>query len=399
MNVRSFLRLTPMLLTLASAGAYGQVNLIARLHPGANPALIAYQYGIQYKEKAPAAPFYLFFVRAGLDPEAIQLQMATNPNVAWVEDDLKLESPEGVSGGKGGTVGAINDRNNGYALNAGVFNQIGFYKPFTLQWGRPVRIALLDTGLAPNLTSLWSRAVARYNAVEPGTLPLDVARRTDSNLNGKYDEGVGHGTFVAGLIDQISPKSLLVIARVADSDGVSSAWRLIKGLSYSVAVGAEVANISLGSPGNVPALSDVIEWAQLNGTLVIAAAGNENRDMVYDPAGISKVLAVTGVDGADRKAVFSNFHGKIESCAPATGLRSYGIGPNMVIWSGTSFAAPLVSGAVIECLRHLPAKMSVEVLFDRVEASGMNIDALNPGYQGHLGRRLWLPDLWLKIKG
>lgn len=399
MTDRKLFRIAPLLMLMASAGAYGQVNLIARLQPGANPALLAYQYGIQYKEKAPAAPFYLFFVRAGLDASAIQLQMATNPNVVWVEDDLELEMPESVSGGKGGTVGAINDRNNGYALNAGVFSQIGFNKPFTLQWGRPTRIAILDTGLSPNLTSLWAKAVARYNAVEGGSVPLDVPRNTDSNGNGIVDEGVGHGTFVAGIIDQVSPRSLLVIARVADSDGISSAWRLIKGISYSVACGAEVANISLGSPSQVPALSDVIEWAKLSGMIVVAAAGNENQDMVYDPAGLSKVLAVAGVDATDRKAVFSNYRNKVESSAPATGIKSYGTGTNMVIWSGTSFAAPFLSGGIIECLRHLPQRLNVDLLFSRVEVSGTNIDALNPNYQGKLGRRVWLPDLWLKIKG
>lgn len=388
-----------VLALLTTQTAFSQANLIARLQPGANPALLAYQYGVRFIEKAPAAPFFLFTVPAGLDPNTVQLAMAANPNVVWVEDDLQLDCPENVSGGKGGTIGAINDRNNGYALNANLFAQIGFDRNFTLQWGRPIRIAILDTGLGPNLTSLWSRAVARYNAVEPGTMPLDVPRATDSNKNGKLDEGVGHGTFVAGIIDQVSPKSLLVVCRVADSDGVSTAWRLIKGISYSVAVGAEVANISLGSPTAVPALGDVVEWAETSGMLVIAAAGNENRDLVYDPASLSNAIAVTGVDGADHKAVFANFNRKIQTCAPATGIRSYGTGTNMVIWSGTSFAAPFVSGGVIECLRHLPARIPAATLGHRVGLSGVNIDNLNPNYRRALGLRLWLPDLWLKIRG
>lgn len=386
-----------MFALLASTLGLAQVNLIARLEPNANPKSVAHLAAVRYVEKAPGAPFFLFEVPAGADVHEAMVRLQSNPLVVWVEDDPQIEMPEHHSGGKGGTIGSINDRSTAYALNANTLRQIGFDVSFAQLPGRPVRIAILDTGLAPSLTQMWSRAVARYNAVESGQMPLDVPRGQDTSGNSIPDEGVGHGTFVAGLVDQISPRSLLVIARVADSDGISTAWRLIKGLSYSVAVRAEVANISLGAVNGIPALSDVIEWATQSGMFVVAAVGNNNLDRINYPARVSKVLSVTGVDELDIKAVFANYEGKVDSCAPATGILSYGPDNNMMVWSGTSFAAPMVSAGIIEGLRHTPRRAEFEWLLARVRSSGHNIDGLNPRYSGELGRRLWLPDLWKRI--
>lgn len=384
---------------LVSAALCGaQANLIARLRPGADPVAIAQQYGITFREQAPGAPFFLFFVPAPLDVHTVQASMLGNANVVWAEDDDLLVMPESVGGGKGGTVAVINDRGRAQAMNWGALAQVGFSRTFTQSAGRLTRIAILDTGLAPNCRILWSKTAAQYNAIDSQGMAYDMARNVDSNNNGVKDEGVGHGTFVAGVVDQMSPYCRLVIVRVADSDGNATAWSLIKGVSYAVQKGSEVANISLGSADAVPALGDVLEWARLSGMFCIAAAGNENRNMVYDPAGISKVLAVTGIDGRDVKASFSNFNGDIESCAPATGIRSYGVNGQMTIWSGTSFAAPFVSGALVECLRHLPTRMSTDDIYTRIKDSGRSVDGSNPNYRGDLGLKLWIPDMWNRLR-
>ena len=382
----------------ATALGSAQANLIARLRPGANPTAIAQQYGITFREQAPDAPFYLFFVPAPLDVHVIQAQMLTNANVIWAEDDANLVMPESAGGGRGSTVAVINDRGRAQAANTGALAQVGFSRAFTQTAGRLVRIAILDTGLAPSGTPLWSKTAAQYNAIDGQGMAYDMARGVDSNQNSIPDEGVGHGTFVAGVVDQLSPYSRLVIVRVADSDGNATAWSLIKGVSFAVKSGCEVGNISLGSADAVPALGDVLEWARLNGVFFIAAAGNENRNMLYDPAGISKVLAVTGIDRFNIKATFANYNGDIESCAPATGILSYGPRGQMMVWSGTSFAAPFVSGALVECLRHLPTKINPEAIYSRIKDSGRSVNNVNPNYRNELGLKLWIPDLWSKIR-
>lgn len=397
-NKRMIARLAGFaLMVLANASAFAQSNLIARLRPGANPTQLAQQFGVTFSEKAPGGPFYLFVVPAGVDPHTVQVAMATHADVAWVEDDPAISMPEQVGGGKGSSVAVVNDRGKAYAQNTGALAQIGFSTSFASVIGRTVKVAVLDTGITPDCAILWAKVVGKYNAVE-NTLPYDVKRGTDSDGDGVFDEGFGHGTFVAGLVDQMSPSSKLVIVRVADSDGNSSAWRLVKGIAFAVYNGAEVANISLGSQAAIPALTDVFEWARLGGMLVVAAAGNGNLNSVDNPAGLTKAVAVTGLDAFDHKAVFANYRNKIESCAPATGLKSYGPYGRMMIWSGTSFASPLVAGSIAECLRHKAGKVDAAALFDKVKLSGIPVDDLNPNYRNELGLKLWIPDLWAKIQ-
>lgn len=382
---------------IATVGS-AQGLLISRLRPGANPTAIAQQYGITYKDWAPNAPFYLYFVPPPLNVHTVQAAMMTNPDVVWAEDDARVTMPESVGGGKGGTVAVINDRGRAQAANAGALTQVGFSQAFTQSAGRLVRIAVLDTGLSPSCSILWAKTAAQYNAIGSQGMAYDMARGVDSNANGVPDEGVGHGTFVAGVIDQLSPSSRLVVVRIADSDGNATAWSLIKGISYAVKTGCEVANISMGSSRAIPALGDVLEWARLSGTFCVAASGNENAEMVYDPAGISKVLAVTGIDSRNVKATFANYEGKIEACAPAVGIRSYGPLGQMMIWSGTSFAAPFVSGALVECLRHFSVRVDTATIYGVLKSSGKSVDDVNPNYRKKLGLKLWIPDMWDKLR-
>lgn len=391
-----FATLTAALLAL-SCTAFGQVKLICRLNTGVTGQSVATRYHINFLEQAPQAPFFLFWIPASVNAATIRAQMATDPAVLWTEDDAEMEMPERSSGGKGGTTAVVNDRLAAYGENSQALAQVGFSRAFASAAGRTVRVAVLDTGIAPNCTQIWQKTVAQYNAVEYQPWAYDITRGTDSNGNNVFDEGVGHGTAVAGVIEQMSPRSSFVIVRVADSDGQSSAWRIIKGLSFAAARQAEVANLSMGSTASIPALQDVMEWARTKGVLVVAAAGNNGIETLLSPASLSKAIAVTGVDATDHKAAFANFGGKVESCAPSTGILSYGTDGFLVPWSGTSLAAPFVSGAIIECLRHLPSKRTPDSVYTAFKGSGTDIDALNPNFKKKLGLRLWVPDVWAKI--
>ncbi len=373
-------------------------QILCRLTPSANPVSVAQSYGLTLLDRSVIGEFYVMRAPASANIHLIESQMSTNPLVLWAEDDQSLSMPEGVGGGKGGTTAVINDRAKAYALNAQAFNQVGFNAAWSSGSGRSVRIGVLDTGLSPNCGFLWTKVYAQLNAVEGYGMAYDIARNTDSNANGKLDEGVGHGTFVAGILDQMSPLSKLVVVRVADSDGNSTSWRLIKGIAFAVSKGAEIINVSLGSAQNISALTEVLDWTDDKGVLLVAPAGNDNKRMVLNPAGISKVLAVAGVDAFDRKAPFSNFEGKIESSAPATGVLSYGTAGKLVKWSGTSFAAPFLAGGLAECLRHMATKVDSGKLLQAAEKSGTNINTKNLAYKDMLGTRLWMPSLWNEVR-
>ena len=376
-------------LAFATLSAVGLANtqLICKLNPGADPYKIALRYHIPLLDRSyVGSAFALYGVPSNRNADNQQALMQADPDLAWVEDDDNLTMPETT--GKGSTIGAVGDGNALYTQNQGLFKQINWTNIYAQKTGRQVRVAVLDTGLSPNQPALWNRTVGSVNLVEIGQKATDLPRNEDSNGNGVVDEATGHGTMVAGIINQVAPKAQLVIIRVADSDGHATAWRIIKGLTLAVAYGCEVANISLGSQAKIVAMSDVLDWTEANNLLICAPLGNDNQNLALFPAGIHNALSVAGVDPVDKKASFSNWEGLTLACAPATGVKSYWWDGTLGIWSGTSFASPFVAGVIADGLRQISSPLTPQVLRNLAKSSGDSVDLKNPSYKAQLGTRL-----------
>jgi hypothetical protein len=365
-------------------GNEGNVQFVVRLAPGAGAAKLAQKYGLSLLSITAQAPFALYEVPSSTDAEALQTTMNADPMVVWVEDNSQVGTPEGT-GIKGTTLPAIGGRSKEVVANTNALSQINWNKDLAALGGRLVKVAILDTGLSANQTFLWNRVVGNANFIESGQLADDKPLGYDSNGNGVVDEAVGHGTMVASIVNQISPRSRLLVARVADSDGNATAWSVIQGLAFAVAHGAEVANLSIGSPDQVFALSDVMDWCEKRNLLVVSGAGNANRSRVYFPARISKIVCVAGLDQNNKKASFSNYESAVDVSAPAVGIVGQWWDGHLGVWSGTSFAAPMVAASIIEALRKTPGPKPVATLRSAVESSVKNIDPLNSDYHGKLG--------------
>lgn len=375
-----------LLWAVCPAFAYGE--LITRLHPGVDPARIAVDYDIILRDGAPGGLFYLYEVPGSRDPHVTQEQMRLDQRVVWVEDNDEVEMPEHSGAGKANVIGAIGNDDEFYQLNANLLRQIKWIPPLSLTPAREIRVAILDTGLSPRLPQLWARVVASFNGIEGDDPGYDIPRGQDSSGNGEPDEGVGHGTMVTGVVAQLAPFSKFVVARVADSDGVGSAWSLVKGLAFAVQSRAHVVNISLGRMERIPALSEMADYvAAENRITIVCAAGNNGERTKFFPASISDCISVTGVDDRDIKATFANWDSSVDHCAPATGIRSYYWDGNWAVWSGTSFAAPMCTAVVAATFELAGPKLptTIRTAFDLY---GDDIDDRNPEYDGEIGRRL-----------
>lgn len=375
-----------LVLALLPGLAHAGEKLVVQVTNPAHVTVLPTTYPVLLRDNTGAAPFALYEVRAGFNADLVQAAMSIDPRVVFCEDNLGLTVPENVGAGKGSTIGAVYD-DSIYTRNSALLSQIRWSRRGWRPTDRRVRVGILDTGVSQQNATLRSRVVAWQNVCADRRDPFDAPSNTDSNFNGKRDEAVGHGSMVAGLIAQVAPFADLVICRVADADGNASAWTLIKGLATSVTRGCEVVNVSLGSAERVPAISDVLDWVEASGTVVVAAAGNDGHEGGNFPAALSEAIMVTGVDSADRKASFSNWDRDSTQCAPATGVMSAWWNGTVGTWSGTSFAAPLVTGAIADALRSVPRK-SPAAIRAAVRLSGTNVDAKNPAYRRMLGNRL-----------
>lgn len=245
-----------------------------------------------------------------------------------------------------------------------------------------VVVAIIDTGIDIDHPEFLGRiSPFSYNAVTE-TVGLEAVR-----------DDHGHGTMVAGIIaaDQtndvgiagiIQHVALLVIKANEASEGRFRDSALIEGIYYAVEQGADVINLSLGGTYANPLTEAALQHAAEQGVVVIGAAGNSGTDTPKYPASFETVLSVSAVDASRALAEFSNFGANIVLSAPGadivTTVRNNGYGTV----SGTSFAAPQVSGVVALMLSYL-GPMSAEEVQQRLFLTAM--DEGEPGWDPLFG--------------
>ena len=203
-------------------------------------------------------------------------------------------------------------------------------------WGKGVTIAILDTGVTPN--SAFRTTIRSINLIDPPTDP--------SAQN-------GHGTAVASFIGGdstltpgVAPGASLLSIRIADDNGLSDSFLLAKGIVAAADAGVQLINISMGSDGDSALVSNAIAYAREKGALIIASAGNNGINQVSYPAANDGVIAVGAVDALGNHLDFSNSGTAVALSAPGYGLNAAWTGDQAMSVTGTSFSAPIVTGAI-----------------------------------------------------
>lgn len=197
----------------------------------------------------------------------------------------------------------------------------------------------------------------------------------------------------AGVIG-VAPEAELLSASLwlgSDNPGGKSVEEQIpQAVRWAVDQGATVINMSLGStrPDWPASWDDAFKYAEDQDVVVVVAAGNRAGGMsqVGAPATIPGVLTVAGVDKDGKASVDSSTEGiSIGVSAPAEPLVGGLPGGGYADWSGTSGAAPLVSG-VVALIRSKYPKMKAPQVINRVLATAK--DAGKPGVDNLYGHGL-----------
>lgn len=250
---------------------------------------------------------------------------------------------------------------------------------------RPI-VAVIDTGL-----DYFHPDMPRENVWRNSK---EVPNRKDDDGNGYVDDligwnfvdndnnpwdWVGHGTHVSGVIAAargngegiagVHPNAIIMPLKAMNLGGRGYSTRIAEAVYYAVQHGADIINLSMAVNARSRREEAAIDYAVAQGVLVVAAAGNEGQDVsAYGPASFGSVLTVAATDHNNERAPFSNFGQAVDISAPGEDILSlraartdfvrvmgspgYGWGDNYVgenanyyRASGTSFAAPFVSGA------------------------------------------------------
>ena len=264
-----------------------------------------------------------------------------------------------------------------------------------LAQGEGVVVAVVDTGVDYNhpdiAANIWTNIgeIPNNGMDDDGNGFVDDIRGWDfGNSDNDPGDVHGHGTHVSGTIAAVgnngigmigvAPKvKIMPVKGFMDSGG---AWSsdLAKGIKYAVYNGADVVNNSWGCetpcPSN-PFAEDAVRTAYNLGAMVVFAAGNDNADVAdYSPQNMTETIAVAASNYLDQRASFSNYGPLIDITAPGVGILSLRVNSTgYSVYSGTSMAAPHVSGLVALLLDSDPMLDQLQIkqrLYDSADDLG-----------------------------
>jgi hypothetical protein len=228
--------------------------------------------------------------------------------------------------------------------------------------------------------------------------PEFVGRPNTTALNPQTtsEEDEDHGTEVSSVIAApnngvgivgVYPDAVL---RVWDASpfGFLNEGAAIEGITEAARRGPGVINLSFGGEDDDPLLQQAVSFAIRRGSIVVAAAGNEGEHGSPDnfPAFYPHVLTVGATNDSNRVAGFSTASPTVDLAAP--GVRIPVAEPTAqdesgyISVSGTSFAAPIVSGAAAWVWTRRPGLDNTQ-LFEIMRRSATDIS--EPGFDDDSG--------------
>ena len=207
-------------------------------------------------------------------------------------------------------------------------------------------IGIVDTGIDQTHPELSGKVLACADGL--GGVVID-GECTDDSVHGTHVAGTiaakaNNATGVAG-VD--SGASLVICKALRGGAGVGLTSDVANCVTWAHAHGAKVISMSLGGGASTTlqqAVRGAWENGGANGSVLVAAAGNDGDSTVNYPAGYAEVVSVAATDQNDAKASFSNTNGDVEVAAPGVDILSTIPGGQYARLSGTSMATPHASG-------------------------------------------------------
>ena len=204
-----------------------------------------------------------------------------------------------------------------------------------------------------------------------------------------------HGTHCAGIAGAHTDNNIgisavgfgvsLMAVKTADNNGlVNQTW---DGVYYSIVSGADVISCSWSSGSYSQTNNNIIEFGINNGSIIVAASGNNGANLASNPkypACYNGVICVANTTSSDIKAGSSNYGTRVDLGAPGSSILSTIPYSGYGTKTGTSMSAPMVAG-LLGLMKSFSPNTSNEQLINCMKNSCDNIDALNPSYVGLLG--------------
>jgi subtilisin family serine protease len=213
--------------------------------------------------------------------------------------------------------------------------------------GNKVLVAVIDSGIDVTHPDLAGDIAGTFDALGTGL------------------KAHAHGTAIAGAIAAhgrlmgAAPAAQVLAVRAFSGDGADdgTTFAIMSGLSWAVAHGARVVNMSFAGPQD-PGITRSLAAAHDKGVVLVAAAGNKGaKSPPLFPAADPNVIAVTATDASDQLPAFANRGRHVAVAAPGVDLMLLAPNGTLQFSSGTSFSAAYVTGTAALMLERRPDLM------------------------------------------
>jgi cell wall-associated protease len=228
-----------------------------------------------------------------------------------------------------------------------------------------VTVALIDTGVSPSLMEDTGEYVPIWDYANDDPAPDDDSgsastpfhgTRVASIIRARTDNGYG----IAGALHRSANRVL--VYKTLDGSGAGENIDTMTAMMDAADRGVRIINLSLGERATTLSFGAVadretraawqaaVDYCTSRGALVVAASGNEGTSSypaVYYPAACDGALAVGAIDPTTgTRASFSSYGPELDVVAPGVDIWTVGPNDSRVLSKGTSFATPVVSGAL-----------------------------------------------------
>jgi subtilisin family serine protease len=175
-------------------------------------------------------------------------------------------------------------------------------------------------------------------------------------LDGGPYSAFGHGTMTTGLVHLAAPNAKILPLKAFTANGTGYLSNIVAALYYAVQHNANVVNMSFDVSSPSAALNQAVSYANQNGVVLVAAAGNENTSAPVYPAALNgNVIGIASTTDWDTRSSFSNYGDTdVWIAAPGEYVISTFPGGTYASASGTSFSSPLVAGTASLMLNSQP---------------------------------------------